>query len=70
MTVDVILPLPIDETYTYAVPADMESDAQLGSRVLVPFGPRRLTGLIVETGPPVDELDVDFTVKPLIDVLD
>ena len=70
MTVDVILPLPIDETYTYDVPADMADDAQVGSRVLVPFGPRRLTGLIVETGPPVDELDVDFTVKPLIDVLD
>ena len=70
MTVDVILPLPMDETYTYAVPADMRDDAQRGSRVLVPFGPRRLTGLIVETGPPVEQLDVDFTVKPLIDVLD
>jgi primosomal protein N' (replication factor Y) len=60
----------MDETYTYDVPADMESDAQVGIRVLVPFGPRRLTGLIVETGPPVETLDVDFTVKPLIDVLD
>ena len=70
MTVDVVLPLPLDQTYTYAVPADFRAEARRGSRVLVPFGPRRLTGLIVATGPPADERDLDFEVKPLLDVLD
>lgn len=45
----VAMPLPVQHTFTYAIPADMESDAKPGTRVLVPFGNRVLTGLIVET---------------------
>ncbi|MGE5753536.1 MAG: primosomal protein N' [Deltaproteobacteria bacterium] len=45
--VEVAVPLPIDRTFTYRVPPGEEGRAMVGVRVLVPFGPRRVTGLIV-----------------------
>src|SRR3990170_3885825 len=45
--VEVAVPLPIDHTFTYRVPQGEEGRAKIGVRVLVPFGPRRVTGLIV-----------------------
>lgn len=45
--VEVAVPLPIDHTFTYRVPPGDEGRAKIGVRVLVPFGPRRVTGLIV-----------------------
>jgi primosomal protein N' (replication factor Y) (superfamily II helicase) len=45
--VDVAVPLPIDRTFTYRVPAGRESLARVGVRVLVPFRKRTITGLIV-----------------------
>jgi primosomal protein N' (replication factor Y) len=45
--VEVAVPLPIDHSFTYRVPAGQEGRAMVGVRVLVPFGPRRVTGLIV-----------------------
>jgi primosomal protein N' (replication factor Y) len=35
---DVILPLPLDGFFTYAVPQSMEGTVAIGMRVLVPFG--------------------------------
>jgi len=45
--VEILLPLPIDYPFTYSIPKGLEAKVQLGSRVLVPFGRRRLTGCIV-----------------------
>jgi len=45
--VEVAVPLPIDHSFTYRVPPGEEERAKVGVRVLVPFGPRRTTGLIV-----------------------
>ena len=36
--VDVILPLPLDGTFTYSIPAGMEEKVVPGMRVLVPLG--------------------------------
>ncbi len=44
--VEVSVPLPIDHPFTYRVPAGEEERAEVGMRVLVPFGARRLTGLV------------------------
>ncbi len=44
--VEVAVPLPIDHPFTYRVPRGEEGRARIGIRVLVPFGPRRVTGLI------------------------
>ena len=35
---DVILPLPLDGLFTYAVPPQLEAHVRVGARVLVPFG--------------------------------
>ena len=45
--VEVILPLPLADTYTYAVPAGMDALLQQGSRVLVPFGKKKYYTAIV-----------------------
>jgi len=44
--VEVAVPLPIDHPFTYRVPAGEEGRAQVGVRVLVPFGRQKLTGLV------------------------
>lgn len=45
---DIILPVPLNELFTYRVPVNLERLAVPGARVYVPFGKgRRLTGLIV-----------------------
>ena len=38
MSVDVILPLPLDGVFTYSVPPELERQVGVGHRVLVPFG--------------------------------
>ncbi len=68
MTVEVILPLPLDEAFTYAVPEALAAEARPGARVLVPFGRRRLTGVVVGEGQPPEALD--FELKHVLDVLD
>lgn len=41
------MPLPVKDTFTYAVPADMEAGIGVGARVLVPFGSRKSYTAIV-----------------------
>jgi primosomal protein N' (replication factor Y) (superfamily II helicase) len=45
---DVSLPVPLDQSFTYRLPETLRHRAAVGCRVLVPFGPRRLTGVIVK----------------------
>ena len=64
-----VVPLtPVEGVYTYRVPDELATDAVPGARVLVSFGRRALTGVIVKRddgrAPPARKL------KPLLDVLD
>lgn len=44
---EVLLPLPLQGAFTYAVPGDMAADIKLGSRVIVPFGRKKYyTGIV------------------------
>ncbi len=45
--IDVAVPYPVDKLFTYAVPEALRARAQPGARVLVPFGPRRVTGYVI-----------------------
>jgi primosomal protein N' (replication factor Y) len=45
--VEVALPVPMDTLFSYGVPAALADAAEPGRRALVPFGARRLAGLIV-----------------------
>ena len=45
--VDVILPLPLNSCFTYALPEEMAGQVQLGCRVVVPFGKKKFyTGIV------------------------
>lgn len=44
---EVAIPVRVMQTFTYRLPLALQHDAQLGSRLLVPFGRKRLTGYIV-----------------------
>lgn len=45
--IDVILPLPLANTFTYAVPEEWTNQVQIGMRVVVPFGKKKLYTAIV-----------------------
>src|SRR5215217_4324624 len=44
---EVAVPVHVAQTFTYRLPLALREDARLGSRLLVPFGRKRLTGYIV-----------------------
>jgi len=46
--VRIALPVPEDRLFDYAVPTALAGEAEPGRRALVPFGGRRITGVIVE----------------------
>lgn len=58
---EVGLPVPIDRLFTYEIPLPMRARASTGSRVLVPFGARKLTGVILDAhnqAPPQETREV------------
>lgn len=66
--VDVILPVPLDGTFTYSVPTTMRAKLKLGTRILVPFGKgKRHIGIAARLH---DEQPEGYTVKDVEDVLD
>jgi primosomal protein N' (replication factor Y) len=46
---DVSLPVPLDQPFTYLLPETLRHRTRAGCRVLVPFGPRKLTGVVLST---------------------
>lgn len=44
---EVALPVPVDRLFTYELPANLQPPVQIGCRVWVPFGKRRLTGVVL-----------------------
>jgi primosomal protein N' (replication factor Y) len=44
---DVSLPVPMDQPFTYALPETLRHRVKPGCRLVVPFGPRKMTGLIL-----------------------
>ncbi len=47
MFADVVLPLPLAQAFTYAVPAEMRKEIGTGFRVIVPFGKRKFYTAVV-----------------------
>ena len=71
VTVDVILPLAIADTYTYSIP-DAMTCPEAGMRVLVPLARKTITGLVYRTRTEnADEfVGKDITIRDIIEVLD
>ncbi len=70
--VEVALPIPLRQTFTYSIPEEIRDVIKIGSRVLVPFGNRPLTGYAVAIHESLDEkLGLDLSaVKPVREVYD
>lgn len=67
MLIKVVFPLPGNRRYTYTVPVELRASAQIGCRVLAPFGRRVLTGFVIETDvAPLTETKM----RPILDILD
>ncbi len=45
---DVAVPVPLDRLFTYRLPLTLRHRVRPGSRVLVPFGPRKLAGFVLQ----------------------
>jgi primosomal protein N' (replication factor Y) len=68
-TVDVLLPLAVPGAYTYLLPAALAESVTVGSRVVVPLGPRkRYTAIVVRRPgtPPAEGVKL----KAVVDVVD
>ncbi len=46
---DVSLPVPMDQPFTYLMPETLRHRVRVGCRILVPFGQRKMTGLVLRT---------------------
>lgn len=44
---DVSLPVPLDQPFTYSLPDTLRHRVRVGSRLIVPFGTRKMTGVIL-----------------------
>jgi len=66
--VRVVFPLPLDQPFTYAVPARLGSKARAGCRVLAPLGRKNQSGFIVEAG--VEPPPPGIEAKEIVEVLD
>ncbi|MFH1861739.1 MAG: DEAD/DEAH box helicase family protein, partial [bacterium] len=62
--IQVALPLPLNKTFTYLVPAELEANARPGCRAIVPFGREILTGIIIPEEP------ADLPAEKLKEVID
>ncbi|WP_289699372.1 hypothetical protein, partial [Muribaculum intestinale] len=47
MYAEVILPLPLGATFTYRIPQELDGKVSIGSRIIVPFGRKKLYTAIV-----------------------
>lgn len=45
---DVALPVPLDQPFTYSLPESLRHRVKIGCRLIVPFGARKLTGVVVD----------------------
>ncbi|MFK7899931.1 MAG: primosomal protein N' [Cyclobacteriaceae bacterium] len=65
---DIIVPLALEGRFTYQIPLELNDYADIGRRVIIPFGKKKiLTGIIahVHETPPTD-----YTAKYILDILD
>lgn len=65
---DVIIPVPLDDSYTYLVPNEMENDINVGVRVYVGFGrSKAYVGVVYRLH---NDKPEGFEVKPILELID
>jgi primosomal protein N' (replication factor Y) len=65
--IDVAVPMPVYQTYTYQVPQAFDGMVAVGMRVLVPFNRRQVTAYVLGAGA---QVPAAIAVKSITDVLD
>lgn len=67
MYADCIVPLPLEGVFTYNVPAHLDQKVRVGSRVNVPFGPKKqYTAIVIE----LHDRRPSYSTKDILDVPD
>jgi primosomal protein N' (replication factor Y) len=66
--VEVVFPLPLEQSFTYEVPERLRDKAKPGCRVLAPLGGRKQSGFIVSAGSAPAK--AGLRVKEILEVLD
>src|SRR5262245_37605340 len=72
----VVLPIPVEQAFTYEIPALLLGRIAVGSRVDVPFGKRSLSGIVVELAEqadfartkPIHDIHETFVSAPLLEL--
>src|SRR5262245_54489376 len=67
--VEVALPLPLQIPFSYGLPAGEPMPAR-GIRVVVPFGPRRVIGVVTGPAPTAGPGDAERPLKDVLQILD
>jgi primosomal protein N' (replication factor Y) (superfamily II helicase) len=63
----VVFNLPLKEEFTYGIPEHLQGQVHAGTRVLAPFGPRKITGYVVGL---TDHCEGEFEIKFIEDLPD
>jgi len=67
---DVSLPVPLDRAFTYSLPLTLQHRVKAGARVLVPFGPRKLTGVVLRVHDEMADVPVGAPIKDALRLID
>jgi primosomal protein N' (replication factor Y) (superfamily II helicase) len=62
----VALPIPNQDTFSYSVPSNLRGGIEIGKRVVVPFKSRKMLGFIVGVGEPPEGINL----RDAIDIVD
>lgn len=70
--VEVALPIPLRQTFTYRLPFGMRENIKTGARLLVPFGKRQITGYAVALHLKLsEEIEIEAdAIKEVVELLD
>jgi primosomal protein N' (replication factor Y) len=66
--VDVILPLPLKQLFTYSIPETLSKDVETGKRVIVQFGSRKIYTAIVFSIH--QKAPTEYKTKDIVSILD
>ncbi len=67
---EVAIALPVEKTFHYDIPVQLRPICEVGKRVLVPLGRRRVTGYLLATCPSLPPDVTGKDIKEIIDCLD
>lgn len=63
--IDVSLPVPLARAFTYSLPETLRHRAKAGCRIVVPFGSRKMTGVILKAHNQAPEVDTKDALRLL-----